>query len=67
MTKYYIELVNGKRGYGYSSYAALVEAVGENKANIICENLADSGNHLHGRVYKLYAKNGNLVATVEKM
>ncbi len=65
-TLYYIEMVKGRRGYGHSSYEALVDAVGEDKANIICDNLAIS-NHLQGRTYNLYAKNGSLVATVEKM
>lgn len=59
-TEFRVALMNGKYGYGRSTWEALVNAVGLTKANLIEKCLC--WNNPMGR---WYAKNGNLVATVE--
>ena len=65
--KFRVEMVNGKFGYGQSSYLALVDAVGESKANIICDFLTTDNYHLYGREWSFYAKNGNKIMKIERL
>ena len=58
--EYKVSLVNGKYGYGFSTWEALVNAVGITKANLISEFYSNSS-----PVGTWYAKNGVAIATCE--
>lgn len=62
---YFVRLVNGKSGFGGTSYIALKQAVGETKADIICDFIKPSF-HAHGSSYSLYAKNGVKICDIER-
>lgn len=55
-----VALVNGKVGYGFSTWEALVNAVGEVKAELISNNYMDCS-----PAKTWYAKNGVVIATCE--
>lgn len=58
--EYRVSLVNGKTGYGKSTWEALVQAVGIAKANIISDYYSNMS-----PVGTWYAKNGVVIATCE--
>ena len=60
MKEFRVALINGKTGYGYSTWEALVNAVGTTKAHLISNQY--SNNSPAG---SWYAKNGVLIAIVE--
>lgn len=59
--EYRIGLVNGKCGYGKTAWDALVNAVGEKKADIIAANIKHIG---HNGI--IYAKNDVIIGTQER-
>lgn len=66
MKEYRVALVNGKYGYGQTTYLALVNAVGTRKANLICDNLADN-QLMSGKRFTFWAKNGAEIGIIEKV
>ncbi len=59
-TEFRVSLVNGKTGYGFSTWEALVNAVGERKANLISDKYSESS-----PIGRWFAKNGVFMAVVE--
>jgi hypothetical protein len=59
---FYITLVNGKYGYGKSSWDALVDAVGERKADKIAAQIK----HISEITGTIYAINGVVIGAMEK-
>lgn len=59
-TEYRVALMNGRFGYGASTWEALVNAVGETKAALISDQYAN-----YSPCGRWYARNGVLMATVE--
>ena len=60
MRTYRVSLVNGKTGYGNSTWEALVNAVGKEKASLISDYYSNNS-----PVGTWYAKNGVVIATCE--
>ncbi len=58
-----IGLVNGKYGWGNTAYEALVNAIGQKKADILSDFVRIDS---YQRGYEIYAKNGVLIGIVEK-